>query len=97
MGVRHLAIERIFTNPFFARFKPHFCPKCKAQMELVKCSRIVHSKSEEALYFDSKSVESSYIFEDVKFIWDEFKCPKCGFQISIEDMKALEKKRIENF
>lgn len=80
--------SRIYTHPFFARHKPHFCPKCKTEMELVQCSKIVNPKSEEAAGFDFDGM-----FGDTNFIWDEFQCPRCGHQISIQGMRALEKKR----
>ena len=80
--------SRIYTHPFFARHKPHFCPKCKTEMELIQCSKIVNPKSEEAAGFDFDGM-----FGDTKFISDAFQCPKCGFQISIKDMRALEKVR----
>ena len=87
-GSDTMNFARLYLHPFFARRKPHFCPKCKTQMDLVKCSKIVHPKSEEAVRFD---------FDDMigttKFIWDEFLCPKCGHQISIEAMYAFEKAR----
>lgn len=85
---RYWNIQRLYTHPFFARHKPHFCPKCKAEMELIQCSKIVNPKSEEASKFDFDGMVGN-----TKLIWDEFRCPKCGFQISIEDMRALEKER----
>lgn len=30
---------------------------------------------------------------NVKFIWTEFQCPVCGKQISIDDMKRIEKEQ----
>ena len=57
-------------------------------MELIQCSKIVNPKSEEASKFDFDGMVGN-----TKLIWDEFRCPKCGFQISIEDMRALEKER----
>lgn len=31
---------------------------------------------------------------NVKFIWTEFKCPHCGKQISVEEMKQIEKGKL---
>ena len=31
---------------------------------------------------------------NVKFIWTEFKCPQCGKQLSVEEMKQIEKGKL---
>ena len=82
--------QRLFARPFYARYKQHYCPKCKSVLSLIKVSKVVNSKSPEAKDYDFSSFD--FTDGDVKFIWDEFVCPACDYQISIRDMALIEKK-----
>ncbi len=86
------SIVRTWKNPFYVNCKKHYCPDCHSLLFKTKVSKIVNSKSPEAKEYDFSSVGGDgYMFGDVKFIWTEFLCPKCGRQISIKEMKKIEK------
>ncbi|NTW95539.1 MAG: hypothetical protein HGB31_02845 [Erysipelotrichaceae bacterium] len=85
-------IKRTWTSPFYVNIKKHYCPDCHSLLSKTKVSKIVNSKSPEAKEYDFSSAGGEgYMFGDVKFIWTEFKCPSCGKQISISDMKKIER------
>ena len=86
-------IKRIFKNPIYVHLKKHYCPDCNSLLNKIKVSQIVNSNSEEALKFDFEFVDT-YMIGNVKFIWTEFKCPHCGRQISVEEMKQIEKGKL---
>ena len=88
--MRYTNIKRTFKSPFYVNFKNHFCPDCNEKLSKVKVSRIVNSKSEEAKDFNFHFVEG-YMIGNVKFIWTEFQCPNCNRQITIDEMKQIEK------
>ena len=52
----------------------------------------MNSRSPEAKDFDFSTFDS-YMIGNVKFIWTEFQCPACGKQISIDEMKKIEKEQ----
>ena len=92
----HTNVKKIFQSPIYVYYKKHFCPTCKEQLRKIGVSKIVNSNSPESRNFDF-SQGDSYMVGDVKFIWTEFKCLKCGFQVSVRELKRIEKelKRIE--
>lgn len=93
--MKYYNVKRIFKNPIYVHLKKHYCPACNKKLIKIKVSQIVNSNSEEASKFDFEFVDT-YMIGNVKFIWTEFKCPQCGKQISIEEMKRIEKgKRYE--
>jgi hypothetical protein len=59
-------------------------------MKTIKVSKIVNSNSSEAKKFDFDNGEN-FMLGDVKFIWNEFVCLKCGFQISVKDLRQIDK------
>jgi phage FluMu protein Com len=79
-------------SPFYSYLKKHFCPKCKTQLKVKFVSKIVHSESAEAKYYNFQNVDN-YMFGNVKFIWNEFKCPTCNMQINAYEMKQYENKK----
>ncbi|MCL2696410.1 MAG: hypothetical protein FWE69_08835 [Clostridiales bacterium] len=83
-------VKRIWKNPYYVNRKEHFCPKCNARMGKTKVSRIVNWRSPEAKDFDFSSGEG-FLIGNIKFIWTEFLCPDCGEQITIDEMKRIEK------
>lgn len=85
-----MAVQRIFDNPFYTYFRNHLCPKCGSILDVIKVKRVVNSKSPEAKNFDFSSGET-FMIGDVKFIWNEFLCPKCNFQISVKEKRKLDK------
>lgn len=86
--LKYSHIKRSWENPFWVH-KKHYCPKCNTLMKIIKVSKIVNSKSMEAKDFDFQSGET-YMIGNVKFIWNEFRCPECGMQLTIEEMKNYE-------
>jgi hypothetical protein len=86
------SIKRTWTSPFYVNCKKHYCTDCNTLLSKTKVSKIVNSKSPEANEYDFSSVGGDgYMFGDVKFIWTEFLCSNCGKQISIKDMKKIER------
>lgn len=83
-------VQRLFKNPFYVNCKKHYCNDCGKLMEKIKVSKIVNSNSAEANDYNFHFVDS-YMIGDVKFIWTEFQCPKCKKQITIDEMKRIEK------
>lgn len=86
MRIHH--IVRTWANPIFVYLKKHFCPICNGQLERVKVSKVVNSKSDEAKEFDFSSPGGDgYMIGNVKFIWTEFRCQKCERNYSIKETK----------
>lgn len=81
-------MQRIYKHPIFVFLKKHNCPRCNTMLERIVVSKTVNSK--EARQFDHYAADVP-LFGDVRFIWDEFQCPKCGNCISVEDMVRIEK------
>ena len=80
--------KRIFRSPFYVCFKKHYCPDCHAKLKTIKVSEIKNSMSSDDEEFDFQNVDT-YMVGNVKFIWTEFLCPKCGRQMSIDEMKRI--------
>lgn len=75
---------------FYTIFKKHYCPDCNVKLKRIKKSKIVNSKSPEAKYYDFSSPDG-YFVGDVKFIWKDFKCPKCEIEIPVDEMRKIER------
>lgn len=69
--------------------KDHFCPECGAKLEKVTVSKVVNSRSPEAKDFDF-GVGGISMVGDVRFTWDEFACPSCRKQFSVDEIKQSE-------
>ena len=91
--MKYQGIKRIFKCPFYVNWKKHYCPECHEKLEKIKVSKIVNSRSPEAADFDFLNTCDTYMIGNVKFIWTEFQCPACGKQISIDEMKKIEKEQ----
>ena len=86
------AIKYIYeANPFYVRWKKHFCPKCRKKLELSYTSKIVNSNSPEAKFYDF-SVGDTFFVGDVEFRTRCFHCATCQLNISIKEMKKHEKR-----
>lgn len=92
--MKYQHVKRIFKNPIFVWLKKHNCPACGSKLMKIIVSKIVNSKSEETSDFDFQFGDT-YMIGNVKFIWTEFKCPQCGKQISVEEMKQIKKKSMD--
>lgn len=87
---RYTGIKRIWNDIFFSRFQKHPCPNCGEILTLKKISEIVNWRSPRAKDFDFSSAGGEgYMMGNVKFIWDEFFCPRCGYQTSIKELHSL--------
>ncbi len=86
--------KNIYYSPIFSYLKKHYCPKCSSILVPIKVSKIVNSRSPEAKYYDfSVGITAGAFIGDVKFTWNEFKCPQCGYQISVKDLKLYERQQ----
>lgn len=74
-------------------FQKHFCPVCGKEMEKIKVTRMVNSKSEEAKYYIFSSVAGFGMEGDVWFITNDFFCTNCTFQIPYKDKIVIDRKR----
>ncbi|MDR1689802.1 MAG: hypothetical protein LBS21_14535 [Clostridiales bacterium] len=85
-----MAVKYIFSNPFFVKFKKHYCPECGNILRVKRESQIVNSRSEEAKNFDFYNGEN-FLIGGVKFIWNVFYCDVCNKTFSIKDIRQYEK------
>ena len=87
------AIKYIYeANPIYVFLKKHFCPRCGKRLELRFVSKIVNSKSPEAIEYDF-SVGDTFLVGEVEFRKRYFYCEKCQLDISISEMKQYEKRK----
>lgn len=82
-------IKRSFKSPIYVSFKKHYCPDCNEILEKIRISKIVNSSSKEAENFDFQ-MGDTYMVGNVKFIWTAFRCPVCGRQFSVVEMRRME-------
>ncbi|MBQ8146735.1 MAG: hypothetical protein IJ039_08115 [Clostridia bacterium] len=80
-GTKHTNDDVLYTV-----FKKHYCPECQAKLKRTKTTLVVNGGSPEARKYDI----DPYIIGEVKVQLVDFKCPMCGKEISIEDMKKIE-------
>jgi Zn-finger nucleic acid-binding protein len=88
--MQYHGVKKTWKRPFWLRYRKHYCPQCHGILEKIEVSKIVNWKSEEAKEFDFSSFEGSMI-GNVKFIWDELRCPACNVNFKIEEIFQLEK------
>lgn len=89
--MKHIGTKRIFKSPFYVNFKKHYCPECDKRLEKIRVSKIINSNSFESEMYDFSSGDN-FMSGNVKFIFTEFRCPVCGKQFSIDEMKHIENK-----
>lgn len=75
---------------FYTNLKKHYCPTCNEKLEVIKVSKVVNSKSQEAKNYDF-SLGDTFLVGDVEFFYNVFCCSKCNKQYSIQEMKRMEK------
>ena len=85
------SVKREWSNPFWVRFKKHYCPACMNLLTTTKSSKIVNSNSEEAKDYDFSFGDTDMI-GNIKFIWTEFLCAACGKTYSLQEIRENEKK-----
>lgn len=77
---------RFQVNPLYIYLKKHLCIDCGEKLEIRY--NIEVNPDKRIAYFGS----GQFCFTDgVEYRTPYFKCPKCSFQISIDEMKAREK------
>ena len=89
-----MSVKYIFENPFYVKFKKHYCPKCDKRLTVKKVDKTVHSKSDEAKDFDFDNGEN-FTRGDVKFVWNVFYCNDCKNEITINEMKKNEQGKLK--
>lgn len=87
------AVKYLYNEtPFYVHWKKHFCPECGTRLKTAYDSVVVNSNSPEAKNYDfSIAAGDNHLTGDVEFRTSYFKCPKCEFSISFDEMKKLEK------
>lgn len=86
-----LGVKRIWSRPFWVRFRKHYCPNCKTLLKTTKVSKVVNSNSGEAEDYDFSSGDI-YMTGNIKFIWTAFLCSVCGKTFSSEEIRENEKR-----
>jgi hypothetical protein len=85
-------MQRQFKHPIFVYLRKHNCPQCSNLLEKVTYSRTVNINSSEGRFFDFSETDTS-VRGDVLFVWDEFRCSKCGKHFSVDSLFLLEKEK----
>ena len=90
-----LPVKYIYNeSPFYVYCKKHACPECETRLKTNYDSVVMNSNSPEAENYDfSIAGGDSYLTGDVEFRISYFKCPKCEFAISFDEMKKREKEK----
>ncbi|MBQ9082596.1 MAG: hypothetical protein IJY28_03745 [Clostridia bacterium] len=85
-------IKRIWQRPLQMKWGRHDCPVCDGKLKKIKVSEVVNSGSEEAKDYDfSMAGGAGYMTGNVKFVWTEYECMKCGKQFSADEVYQAEK------
>lgn len=85
--MKYINIQRIWSNPFYARRQKHFCPGCGEQMAVAKREAILTPEQAMSRNF------RPYATGKTKYIWDVLECPGCSRSVTIPEMRKLEKER----
>lgn len=85
--MKYINIQRIWSNPFYARLQKHACPQCGTQLLVAKRDAILTPEQASGRGFRPDA------WGKTKYIWDIFECPGCGYTLTIQDMKKREKER----
>ena len=89
--LKYHGVSRAYGSPYYTHYKKHFCPNCNNLLEVIKVSKIVNSENPEPGF--SFNFGDTYMIGNVKFVWDEFKCPACSYQISVRDFRKAEREQ----
>ena len=79
--------KHIIDNPIWLYTKKHYCPECRGELRRVDISKVVNSKSPEARDYDFSAPGGGFYHGNVKFIWTELRCSRCGKQYTVKEIK----------
>lgn len=85
--MKYINIQRIWSNPIYARCQKHFCPSCGEHMTVAKRDAILTPEQAASRGFRPNAAGKT------KYIWDILKCSGCGRTVTIPEMKKLEKSK----
>ena len=85
--MKYINIQRIWSDPFYARLKKHACPQCGSQMIVAKRDAILSPEQAASRGFRPDACGKT------KYIWDIFECPDCSYTLTIQDIKKREKEK----
>ena len=83
------AVKKDTGNVIYMRLMKHNCPVCHNQLKVVRLTKVVKSKTNEAKF--NFNVCDMPVGEKVKFIWYEFKCRECDVRFTEAQIKEAEK------
>lgn len=78
-------------NPFYLKWKKHYCPKCGEKLEVTYQCEFLESKLWRKDKHKFKLGRCTYPIGKVEVRKPYFKCYKCDFQINVREMKLIEK------
>lgn len=85
--MKYLNIQRIWSNPIYARFQKHCCPCCGEHMAVAKRDAILTPEQAASRGFRPDAMGKT------KYVWDVLECPGCGQSLTIPEMKKVEKQK----
>lgn len=78
------------ANPLYIYLKKHYCPQCKCKMKIVYKSKYFSEK--EVKPIDTSIGEVTFLGDlEIRSPW--FLCPSCGKEVSIDEMRQIDKKK----
>lgn len=87
----NIAVKYVYdANPFYVRWKKHFCPNCHHKLELKHKIELVDSASPQAKNYDF-SVSDTRLKGLVEFRIGYLYCQNCNLSTSFKEMKYHEK------
>ena len=80
-----------FGNPFKVKFRTHTCYRCGTTLSIIKNSKIINKKSEEAKYYDfTAGIDGGVMVGSCEFTHRVFYCPKCLEEIEFVTQLSFE-------
>lgn len=79
-----------YGNPFEIKLKKHYCYRCGGKLSIIKDSRVIYPKSEEAKYYPLGGMDDSALVGPCEFVFDVYFCPMCLNLIEIDTQLSLE-------
>lgn len=79
-----------YGNPFEIKWKKHYCYRCGGKLSIIKDSRVIYPKTEEAKYYSLGGMDDSALVRPCEFVFDVYFCPACLNLIEIDTQLSLE-------